>query len=68
MSNDEGRRLFDGVRFLSRHGNDLELWTIFERSTDGAFSAQLSNIVVGDLRPGDPDVEAAMRLHGLSWG
>jgi len=68
MSNDEGLPLFDGVRFLSRHGNDLELWTIFERSTDGAFSAQLSNIVVGDLRPGDPDVEAAMRLHGLSWG
>ncbi|TFC80789.1 RES domain-containing protein [Cryobacterium cheniae] len=68
MSNDDGQPLFDGVRFLSRHGNDLELWTIFERSTDGAFSAQLSNIVVGDLRPGNPDVEAAMRLHGLSWG
>lgn len=68
MSNDDGAPAFDGVRFLSRHGNDLELWSIFERSTDGAYSAQLSDIVVGKLQPGHPDVEAAMRLHGLTWG
>ncbi|TFB67754.1 hypothetical protein E3O06_17135 [Cryobacterium glaciale] len=68
MSNDDGVPAFDGVRFLSRHGNDLELWSIFERSTDGAYSAQLSDIVVGALRPDHPDVEAAMRLHGLNWG
>lgn len=67
-SNDEGAPAFEGVRFLSRHGNDLELWSIFERSTDGAFSAQLSDIVIGELQPGHPDVVAAMRLHGLNWG
>lgn len=50
------------------HGNDLEQWSVFERSTDGAYSAQLNNIVVGDLSPGHPEVEAAMLLHGLNWG
>lgn len=68
MSDDAKAPAFDGVRFLSRHGNDLELWSIFERSTDGAHSAQLSDILVGELRPDHPDVEAAMRLHGLAWG
>lgn len=68
VSNEAGAPAFDGVRFLSRHGNDLELWSIFERSTDGAYSAQLRDIVVGELQPSHPDVEAAMRLHGLAWG
>jgi hypothetical protein len=68
MSDGAGHPLFDGVRFLSRHGNDLELWTVFERSTDGESSARLSSVVVGDLDPEHPDVMATMRLHGLSWG
>lgn len=68
ISNDAQAPAFDGIRFLSRHGSDLELWSIFERSTDGAHSARLSDIVVSELRPDHPDVEAAMRLHGLTWG
>ena len=68
MSNDEVAPSFDGVRFLPRHGYHLDLWSILERSTDGAFSAQLSDIVAAELRPGHPDVEAEMRLHGLNWG
>ncbi|MFC5931137.1 hypothetical protein [Cryobacterium melibiosiphilum] len=36
--------------------------------TDDAGSAQLSNIVVEELRPEHPAVLAAMRLRGLSWG
>ena len=68
MTTEDHAPAFDGVRFLSRHGSDLELWSIFERSTDGTCSAQLSDIVVGELRPEHPDVLAARRLHALSWG
>lgn len=57
---------FDGVRFLSRHGSDLELWTVFERSTDGERSALLRDVEVGPLTSHHPDVVAAMTLHGLT--
>lgn len=60
-----GRPVFDGVRFLSRHGADLELWTAFERSEDGDRSALLRDVVDEPLRHHHPDVVAAMRLHGL---
>lgn len=33
--------LFDGVRFASRHGNDLAMWAIFERPGDEPFSHRL---------------------------
>lgn len=45
-----GDDLCDGIRFGSRHGDDLALWAIFERPQDGRTSAKLS-----DLRP--------VRLH-----
>lgn len=58
--------VFDGVRFLSRHGSDLELWTVFERSDDGDRSRLLHDVTAEPLRTHDPAVIAAMRLHGLS--
>jgi hypothetical protein len=59
---------FDGVRFLSRHGADLELWAIFERSNDETHSRQLSAISVAEIDPADPSVVRALRLHSLAVG
>lgn len=61
-----GNPSFDGVRFLSRHGADLELWAVFERSTDGDRSALLREVGVEPLSADRPDVIAAVRLHGLT--
>jgi hypothetical protein len=59
---------FDGVRFLSRHGADLELWAIFERSDDETRSRHLSGISVAEIDPADPAVARALHLHSLTVG
>ncbi|MFZ4892887.1 RES family NAD+ phosphorylase [Plantibacter sp. Mn2098] len=56
---------YDGIRFLSRHGNDAELWAVYERSTDVDRSAQLASVVVGRLDAGSPEVREALDLFGL---
>jgi YHS domain-containing protein len=63
-----GEAPFDGVRFLSRHGADLELWAIFERSNDEFRSRHLSAISVTDIDPIDPTVVQALALHSLTVG
>jgi hypothetical protein len=58
--------VFDGIRFLSRHGSDLELWTVFEHSDDGDRSRLLHDVTSRAITARDPAVLAAMELHGLS--
>ncbi|GAA4682447.1 hypothetical protein GCM10025780_29900 [Frondihabitans cladoniiphilus] len=62
----DGTADFDGIRFLSRHGADLELWTLFERSTGHDPSALLTDLHSAPVLPSDPDVKAALALHGLT--
>ena len=62
------RSRFDGVRFLSRHGTDLELWAIFERSDDEIRSRHLSEVSAQKIDPNAPEVVRAMRLHSLNLG
>lgn len=57
----------DGVKFASRHGDDLTLWAVFERATDPATSHTLSAIKHHTLTPEHPDLEEALRLLGLHW-
>lgn len=61
----DGAPTFDGIRFLSRHGADLELWTLFERSTSDDPSDLLTNLQTSRVRPSDPEVQAALELHHL---
>ena len=53
---------FDGVRFLSRHGADLE------RSDDEVRSRHLTHVSRGPIDPEDHDVIRALRLHSLVVG
>jgi hypothetical protein len=57
---------FDGVRFLSRHGADLELWAVFERSDDEVRSRHLSDIAVDPIDPANSEVIRALHLHAFT--
>lgn len=56
----------DGVRFLSRHGDDHELWAVFERDVDGVVSRRVSGEEPIELY-GAPQLDEAMNIHGLHW-
>lgn len=60
-------RMADGVRFESRHGNDLVVWAVFERPAagDDDHSRLLADRTAGPLEPDDPHLQAALELHGL---
>jgi hypothetical protein len=68
MSDSEGNPSFDGVHFRSRHGNELELWAIFERSDDGSHSSRLEQIEVEYLDMHGGAVQSALALHNLRIG
>lgn len=58
----------DGIEFTSRHGDDLTLWAIFERSRDGDVSAILApRFDNAGLGTGDADLNRAMELLGVRW-
>ncbi len=57
----------DGIRFESRHGNDVELWAMFERPSRGDVEhcdllVDIGSQVIADA---DPDLLEALRIHGL---
>ena len=55
----------DGIRFLSRHGVDYELWALFERSGDGETSGRLRDLTDGPVEAYEDDVDAICELFGL---
>ncbi|MBC7402679.1 MAG: RES family NAD+ phosphorylase [Microbacteriaceae bacterium] len=59
---------FDGVRFVSRHGTDLTLFAIFERSDDHIRSKHLSAMTIDAMDPTSTDVHQAMELLSLTIG
>lgn len=56
-----------GVRFASRHGDELMLWAVFERPDDDPVSGRLSDLTSEAVDPSDPELAEAMRLHRLAW-
>ncbi|GAC1356223.1 MAG: hypothetical protein NVSMB4_17040 [Acidimicrobiales bacterium] len=63
----EGGGHADGIAFESRHGDDLRLWAIYERSADFglARSHLLRDFSTHELDEHNPSLEEALRLHGL---
>jgi hypothetical protein len=61
--------LFAGVRFASRHGDEIALWAVFERAGDepSPFSRRLEIQTEEEFAVADPDLVAVLELHGLSW-
>lgn len=56
-----GERAFQGIRYLSRLGDDIENWAIYE-------PAKIDLIEVKGIRLDDPDFRQAMELFGLKTG
>ena len=67
MTKEDGTPFTDGVRFGSRHGDDLALWAIFERPGDEPSSQLLHGAAARLVDPADPDLQRAMDLHRFTW-
>jgi hypothetical protein len=61
-----GDDLVDGIEFRSRHGDDLQMWAVFERPDDGDTSPLFTDFQTAPLAPDTPALEHALRLHGIS--
>lgn len=59
---DVGKSQFDGIRYLSRFGDDVENWALFERARP---MAGLESLSVEQIAPGDNDLKMAIELHGV---
>lgn len=57
----------DGIAFASRHGDDLKLRAVFERSADSTTSPLLHDIYEEKVHHESSDIVAALDLLGLSW-
>jgi hypothetical protein len=57
----------DGVTFASRHGDELQLWAIFERPGDGAVSPHLRDRSSEELHHDSDAIKDAFAMLGLNW-
>ena len=57
----DGERRWNGLAYLSKHGDDLQNWAIFE-------PADPEVIDVTEFDRDDADLAAALALHGLQLG
>jgi hypothetical protein len=58
-----------GIEFGSRHGDDQQLWAVFERDSDIGLNRShlLSECTTPQINEDDPDLREAMRLHNREW-
>lgn len=62
------RELVDGVEFLSRHGDEIRAWAIFEREDEWPHSTRLSEFSdVEPVTPETPELLQAFDRFGLHW-
>lgn len=67
LTREDGASLVDGVRFASRHGDELTMWAVFERPGDEPASRHLHNVTTRLVDIDEPDLARAMALHQLNW-
>jgi len=58
---------FDGVTFASRHGDDLQLWAVFERPGDPPVTPNIHGVELEELQHDTPALLTAFDLLGLQW-
>ena len=57
-----------GIQFDSRHGDQLTLWAIYERSASTPSPPEITNYSEPQgITEHDPDLTEAMRIHHLTW-
>lgn len=60
-----GADLCDGIEFLSRHGDDLMLWAVFERAGDEQTSPHITATEHHQLTRHTPELKEVFELFGL---
>ena len=55
------RQGFHGIRYLSKHGHEIENWALFE-------PAELTEAAASEIGREDPDLHEAFRLFHLALG
>jgi hypothetical protein len=64
---DEGA-VVDGVRFQSRHGDEIRVWAVFERADDPARSPRIQpSSEPARVHPDLPELQEAFARFGLHW-
>lgn len=64
--NPDGSDFCDGIQFRSRHGDDLLLWAVYERDSDGQVSTHITDMESAALAAETPELRSAMDLLGLT--
>ena len=59
--------IIDGIRFTSRHGDDVGLRVIFERESSTDIAPQLNLVTTESIDVNDPALNHAMTIHRLIW-
>lgn len=67
LTDEDHSTVVDGVRFASRHGDELRMWGVFERPGDEPASRHINRGAAQLVDVDDPDLRRAMALHRLSW-
>lgn len=57
----------DGIQFGSRHGDELNLWCLYEQPQDSRISSHLLKLDESDLSPDTPELQQALEMLGLRW-
>lgn len=64
---DEGN-VVDGVRFNSRHGDEIRVWAVFERAGDPARSPRIQpSDEPAKVHPDHPELQEAFARFDLHW-
>ncbi|WP_426517059.1 RES domain-containing protein [Diaminobutyricibacter sp. McL0618] len=68
LLNDDRSELVDGMEFRSRHGDEIRMWAVFERSEDSSRSGHLKPLTEpARVTPETPELVEAFHRHGLQW-
>jgi len=62
----DGERI-NGVQYLSRHGDELVLWAIYERGEGDSPPEVTARLNPAKIAPDDPHLDEAMRIHRIEW-
>ncbi|GAA1681275.1 hypothetical protein GCM10010977_32380 [Citricoccus zhacaiensis] len=57
----------DGIQFVSRHGDELMLWCVYEQPHEGRVSKHLTSLNQFKLTETTPELLQALELFGLKW-
>ena len=57
----------DGIQFASRHGDELDLWCLYEQPHDAQISSHLLRLTEVTLHPDTPELQQALDMLGLHW-